>query len=794
MLKRKLRSFFKKAGTGLLVAAALFFIIDLITPVKPDIPFAPIVEARDGTVLHAYLTRDQQWRIKTRLDEITPELKNAIIFKEDKHFYHHAGINPLAVGRAVVSNIFHLKRTSGASTISMQVARMLSPKPRTYVNKCIEMFRATQLEMHYSKDEILQLYLNLVPYGSNIEGVKAASLLYFSKTPDQLSLAEITALSIIPNRPNSLVMGKDNARIVKERNKWLNRFAAAHLFPDNIINDALNEPLTAYRHNAPAGVPQFSWRMRKDYPGLPEIRTTLDEKVQLKAENIVTAYVNELKMHNINNAAVLVVDNKTHEVLCYIGSSDFNDRYHYGQVDGVRALRSPGSTLKPLLYGMAFDYGIATPKTVIADVPINIKGYSPENYDKLFRGNVTSEYALRNSLNIPAVKLLNSEGVDNFVDRLAVSGFASIWQKRKKLGLSVILGGCGVRLDELTALYASFANDGRYYPIHYRLQDSLTPGNTVKGRPDNKGMENGGAKGQAAGRGTAILTPSATYMLTQILCELHRPDLPNAFEQAQGIPKIAWKTGTSYGRKDAWSVGYNKRYTIGVWLGNFSGVGVPELSGANTATPLLFRLFNSIDYNAANEWLEPPKALSFRLVCSETGKVPSDFCRNQIMDYYIPGVSHNDLCDHLKEIWLSADEKYSYCTSCLPPEGYKTRLMANTTAELAAYNDANHIAYQKIPPHNPACTRTFTGQAPVITSLTNGMTYLVVDKEEQKLQLSCTAGNDVQKIYWYVNSKYYATTGANEKTFIAPTTPLVKITCTDDKGRSTTIKINVKFI
>ena len=765
----------KKLGRGLLAAVGLFILLDLLLPVKPDITYAQLVEARDGSVFHAYLTRDQQWRMMARLDEITPELRKAIIFKEDKHFYHHPGINLPAVGRAIMSNVFHLKRTSGASTITMQVARMLSPKPRTYINKCIEMFRALQLELHYSKDEILQLYLNLVPYGSNIQGVKAASLLYFGKTPDQLSLAEITSLSIIPNRPNSMVMGRDNARIVKERNKWLSRFKDDKLFSDNIITDALSEPLNASRHAAPSQQPQFAWRMRKLKPGAPEIQTTLDPKMQLRAENIVTNYVNELKLHNINNAAVLVIDNTTHQVVTYIGSSDFNDRFNYGQVDGVRAVRSPGSTLKPLLYGMAFDAGLATPKTVVADVPVNIKGYSPENYDKLFRGNVTVEYSLKNSLNIPAVEFLDQEGVGNFIGRLSSVGFKSITEKRKQLGLSIILGGCGVRLDELTPMYSAFACQGRYTPITYLLPDSSK---AVKDTSKN----------------VLLLSPVAAFMVTQTLCELHRPDLPNAFEQARDVPKIAWKTGTSYGRKDAWSIGYNKRYTIGVWLGNFSGAGVPDLSGANTATPLLFRLFNSLDKNAGAEWLQAPKELQFRLVCPETGKVPSDFCHNQVMDYYIPGISRNEPCDHLKETWLSADEHYTYCTSCLPPQGYKTLLLPNITSELASYYESSHIDYKKLPPHNPACTRTFTGQAPIINSLTNGATYLIADKEEQKLQLSCTAATDVAKIYWYINNKFFGATASGDKLFFSPTTPKVKISCTDDKGRTASVVVVVKFI
>lgn len=762
--------FAKKAGAAALVGLALFLLIDIIAPVDTSIPFATLIQTRDGAVLHAFIARDQQWRLKTRLEEITPELKKAIVFKEDKHFYYHPGINLLAVSRAAVNNLFHLRRTSGASTITMQVARLLSPKPRTYFNKCIEMFRALQLELHNSKDEILHLYLNLVPYGGNIQGVKAASLLYFGKSPDQLSLAELTALSIIPNRPNSLVMGRDNALIAKERNKWLARFEDDGLFAASIIKDAMHEPLNAQRHNAPNGAPQFSWRMKRSNPGMLEVRTTIDAKMQQKAETIVANYVNQLKLHNVNNAAALIIDNKTHEVVAYIGSSDFADRYHYGEVDGVRAVRSPGSALKPLLYALCFDKGLATPKTITPDVPINIKGYTPENYDKLFRGNVTIEYALANSLNIPAVKMLDLLGTDKFIGALTEAGFGSVAQKRKDMGLSMILGGCGVRLEELTALYSAFACDGRYYPARYIAA---------------------GAKDTA---GKSLLSPAANYMLAKILCELRRPDLPNGYEAAAGIPHIAWKTGTSYGRKDAWSIGYNRRYTIGVWLGNFSGAGVPDLSGAATATPLLFQLFNAVDHNAANDWLEAPTDLEFRLVCTETGRLPADFCQKQIMDYYIPGVSTNERCDHYKEVWLSADERYSYCTSCLPPNGYKTKLLPNTTPELAGYYDANHIAYTRLPPHNPACTRTFQGQAPLITSLTNGMTYLIVDKEQQQLQLACTPAMDVQKVYWYINDKYYATAEAGKRLFFKPTSTTLKISCTDDKGRVANITITVRFI
>jgi penicillin-binding protein 1C len=431
---------------------------------------------------------------------------------------------------------------------------------------------------------------------------------------------------------------------------------------------------------------------------------------------------------------------------------------------------------------MCFDHGLVTPKTIIADIPINIQGYMPENYDRTYRGNVTVDYALSHSLNIPAVKLLDKQGTGSFLATLSAAGFTSVWQMRKSMGLSVVLGGCSVRLEELASLYSAFANNGRYFPLQFVMADS----------------GNGGSK-HVVRKGTQVISSSSSYMLTRVLSELHRPDLPNGFDQARNIPQIAWKTGTSYGRKDAWSIGYNRQYTIGVWLGNFSGIGVPELNGAGTATPLLFQLFNAIDHNAGSEWLAAPKEVAFRLVCAETGKVPNEFCHKQVMDYYIPGVSASEKCDHFKEMWLSADERHSYCTSCLPPAGYKTKLLQNIPADLAAYYDAAQIKYAKLPQHNPACTRTFRDQPPIITSLTNGKTYLVTDRHQQKLQLSCTAAGDVHKVYWYVNDKFYSAAAANQKLFFSPmaigaASPVLKISCTDDKGRNANIEIVVKYI
>ncbi len=777
---KKSKRTWRRALVVLLAPVLLFLLLHMVFPLQVDVVYAPVIYDRNGVVLHTYMTPDQQWRIKTRPDDVTARLKQTILFKEDRYFYYHFGVNPAAMVRAAFNNIRKGRRTSGASTISMQVARMLDRKPRTYFNKVKEMFRAVQLELQFSKDEILQLYLNLVPYGSNIQGVKAASLLYFEKSPDQLSLAEITALSIIPNRPNSLVPGRSNALIVQERNKWLQRIRTAALFSDELINDALEEPLTAFRRPAPAIAPQFCCRLRRMFPSVDEIHTTLDAVVQMKAEEITRSYCDHLKLQGIHNAAVLISDTRTRQVIAYIGSPDFHDTAHHGQVDGVRGLRSPGSALKPLLYGLAFDLGHLTPATILADVPLNIKGYAPENYDLGYRGAVTAGDALRQSLNIPAVKMLNVVGVPLFSGRLAEAGFSSIKKNRKQLGLSMILGGCEVRLDEMTAMYAAFANQGYYLPLQFVLPESL---------PSSR--KDGSRYGDPDTAGIPLLTPGASYMLTGILRELHRPDLPHLHRQAAGIPRIAWKTGTSYGRRDAWSIGYNRHYTIGVWAGNFNGMGAATLNGAETATPLLFLLFNALDRNAVQEWEPAPGNVSFRMVCPKTGSPPAAECEDLIADCYIPGVSPASLCVHSREVWISAAGDFSYCTSCLPQTGYRTRMYPNIAPDLAGWLESSHADYEKIPPHNPECSRILDGHAPVITSLQNGMTYLLPDPAA-KLLLTCNVANDVHEVFWYANDRFVGKGRAGETLSLLPDTHEIKISCTDDKGRNTDIHIKVK--
>ncbi len=744
----------------------LFLILDKLFPFKIPQSYSKIIKASSGEVLHAFLSDDEQWRMFTQLDEMSSDLKKVFIFKEDKLFYYHFGINPLAIGRAAYYNIINDKRTSGASTITMQVARMLEPKERSYGNKLWEVFRALQLEWHYTKDEILQLYINKVPYGSNIQGVKAASLLYFEKSPEQLSLAEVVTLAIIPNRPSSLVLGKNNDKIITERNKWLSKIQQANLYSDEMIEDAYIEPLNAKRLNVPRLLPQLSWKLANQYADSVEINLTIDFDIQNKVSELTKNYILQQKKYNIHNACALVLDNETMELKAYVGSADFYDFENGGQVDGNQAIRSPGSALKPFVFTLAFDQGIITPRTIIADVPVNYEGYMPENYDLTYNGNVTAADALRKSLNIPAVKLLNDVGVYQMIEKLYATGQFTLWNQKRNLGLSMILGGCGVKPVEMTASYAVLANKGVAQNIRFLKSD----------------------KSKYA---TQVFSPQAVQMVTNIMSELNRDDFPSIYNYSIDIPNIAWKTGTSYGRRDAWSVGYNERYTVCVWVGNFSGEGVPDLSGANTATPLLFQIFNAIDKKSKQS---KAVQLNHRLVCTESGKIPNTFCTNFRMDEYIPAISSNELCEHLKEFNVSVDEKIAYCNACIPDVGYKVKLYPNIEPDLALFYQEQRFLYEHLPPHNPACSKAFDGYFPKIQTLTHQATYWITNREEQKLFLQASVANDVSKVYWYINDVFVGSCAPQEKLSFSPKGNKVKISCSDDKGRNTDIRINIKFI
>jgi len=377
LLKRILLLFLVISVSGFL----LFLLFDRLFPLPLQrLQYSTVVVSSDGSILSAYLSKDDKWRIKIRKEDIPQSLEKAVIFKEDKYFYDHPGVNVFALVKAFFRDLRAGRVVSGASTITMQVARMLHPERRTFVNKFKEIFMALQLEKHFSKEQILEMYFNLLPYGGNVEGIKAASIIYLHKNPVDLSPAEISTLMIVPNNPNHFKLGINNPAIITERNKWLNRFAKAHLYSQSEIDQAMFEPLNAKRGTMPQNAPNLCNRLVKKIKNENYIQTNIDFNIQKRTQQILADYIQKLALWNITNASAVIIRNKDHAVVAYVGSANFDDIKNQGQVDGANALRSPGSALKPFLYAMAFDEGLATPKTILYDVPCNYNGYQPHNF------------------------------------------------------------------------------------------------------------------------------------------------------------------------------------------------------------------------------------------------------------------------------------------------------------------------------------------------------------------------------------------------------------------------------
>ncbi|MGQ9366760.1 penicillin-binding protein 1C [Azospirillum sp. ST 5-10] len=565
----------RRIGALLLMLAVAALLAALDRALPPDLTryrdrAAEVVD-RDGIVLRAFTAADDTWRFAARADEVAPLYRAMLLAYEDKRFSRHWGVDPLAVLRAAAQAAWHGEVVSGASTITMQVARLLEPRPRTLGAKLVEMARAVQLERRFSKDEILAIYLTLAPFGGNLEGVRAAALAWFGKEPRHLTPAEAALLVALPQSPTRLRPDHDPAAARAARAKVLDRAVAAGVLAAAEAAEAAAAPLPTGRRAFPFLAPHLAERLRTGAPAAERIATTLDAGLQETAEGLLRRLAEGLDPKA--GVAALVVDNASREVLAYVGSGDYFDRRRDGMVDMVRAVRSPGSTLKPLIYGLAFDRLIVHPMTVIADVPRRFGAYAPENFGGGHSGEVTVAEALQLSLNVPAVAVLDRLGPLSFDAALRRVGVTLHFDRRiGRPTLPIALGGVGLSLEELVTLYGAFSHGGRVAPL-VTAPVAATP------RP-------------GAAEGEALMGAPAVWYVARALRGAPRPPGyadPQGAGDARGI---AFKTGTSYGFRDAWAVGFTDRHTIGVWVGRPDGAPCLRCVGIEAAAPLLFRLFD----------------------------------------------------------------------------------------------------------------------------------------------------------------------------------------------------------
>ncbi|MBP2229163.1 penicillin-binding protein 1C [Azospirillum agricola] len=524
------------------------------------------VADRGGKPLRVFTNRDGAWRLPAAAGDVAPLFVDLLMAYEDRRFESHPGVDPLAVLRAVGQNLGAGRVVSGASTLTMQVARLLEPRPRTLSAKLIEAARAAQLEWRYDKRAILGMYLTLAPYGGNVEGIRAASLMLFGKPPTELDAAEAALLVALPQAPSRLRADRYPERARAARDKVLDRAVLAGILSVKAAEEAKTEPVPSLRLPLPASAPHLAEALRAQRPGEPLVATTLDGDLQRAVEAL--ARREAATLHERAGLAVLVVDNRTRSVLAYLGSSDALDERRLGPIDMVRAVRSPGSALKPFIYGLGFDDGIIHPLTQVADVSTRFGDYAPRNFDRGFNGDLTIQEALQRSLNIPAVLVLDRVGPLRFADALRRVGARLVMPAGTTVpGLPVALGGASINLWDMATLYAGLAREGMVAPLR------ATP--------------EGGD-----GAETRLLSASAAQQVRAILEGSPPPPGTVQAQELRGNGPIALKTGTSYGFRDAWAFGVTERYTVGVWAGRPDGTPSPDRYGRNTAAPLLFQVFD----------------------------------------------------------------------------------------------------------------------------------------------------------------------------------------------------------
>ena len=803
---------------------SVFLIANRVFPLpteKLHPPSSTVALDRHGEWLRAFTASDDSWRIpEPSLAEISPKLRTAVLTYEDRWFYYHFGINPFSIAQALVTNIKAGRVVRGGSTITMQVARMMEPKSRTVRNKIIEMFRALQLEARYSKDDILTLYLNMAPYGGNIVGSTAASRIYFNKPQNRLSLGEAALLAAIPNSPTRLRPDLRHANAVRAREKVLRRMVTFGKISEGELREAVSEPIPTARYPMPFSAPHLTRRLKDSHAGLSissskrphsshftgksaapagiqvnRIHSTIDARIQELGERILRESLTPLRREGISTGAIIVMDTRSREVLAQVGSYSFFDRDSKGQIDGTNARRSPGSTLKPFIYGLAIDRGLITSESLLNDVPIDYSGYKPVNYDAEYRGYVTAREALAHSLNVPAVNLYAQLGNDGIYSFLQNAGISTLPKSKGHYGLSLILGGCELTLLELTTLYAGLANSGEF--AKYRL--TMDPPKNGEGNrtelesagrlnPIFQPVDRLAVISESRAPAKQLLSREACYILTEMLTEVRRPDLPAAYEASTNLPKIAWKTGTSYGHRDAWSIGYTPDFTIGVWVGNFNGAGVSSLVGSEVAAPILFALFTALTTPATNRWFTRPGRVNTREVCSLSGMLSSSHCPASKFDYYIPSVSPNAECSIHKEIYVDEGTGATLCSHCRAGRTYRRLVFEEWPATMGTWLKRKGFAIPEMPAHFSGCTGLVAGHSPIVVSPSEDSEYHIragIPLEDQKISLQASVSNRTKQIFWFLDGRLIFSGDPAEKVFLTPVAGKHRLTCVDDEGRST---------
>ena len=687
----------KKIITIFVLLWGVIFLLNYSFPLNIDRlnkPKSTLVYDREHHLLGVKLSSDGFLRTPLNENSLSFDVKRVVLGYEDQYFEQHFGVNPLAIVRALWFNLTNQKRI-GASTITMQVARMMHHKKRTFGQKLIEMFQAFQLEWNYSKEEILRFYLNNAPYGGNVEGFNSASFYYFHLPPSSLSLSQIAYLTSIPKNPNAN-RPKKKRDINGIKNRLLKRLFELKLLSNNDYTRAKEEQITVNIQPLPHEIPHLLAKIKQE----GEVNTTIDLTLQKKIETLLKKRVKEIEKFGIHNGAILLIENHTMQILAYVGSNDFYDTKNGGQNDGITAIHSPGSTLKPLVYARALEEGLITPQKKVFDLPLFIEGYKPSNYSRTYEGEVTVSDALQHSLNIPAVeldRLLKNRSLYSLLKKVNIH---SLTEKKSYYGASLTLGGFGISLKENAQLFAMLANGGRYQKATYLQEQNQT-------------------------KPIQLLSASSTYLFSNILADAPRLSFSSTWESIKGKSKISFKTGTSAHAKDMLTLGYTPDYTVAVWFGNFSGKSSHPLnghypSGLTIASPTLFDVFNLL---GEQSWFKKPTTITTKAICQDAIQLGA--CQHPIKDELIEGVELKNECKTMRAEVLSYLQEHHYI---------------NSISDLKEHH----------------CFKEWKSYRPHITSPINQESYTqnqLLPKELKAIKLQCYSFEENQTIYWLIDNE-----------------------------------------
>jgi penicillin-binding protein 1C len=754
---------------SIVLAVGFFILIFFLRPISGtpfDVSYSSIVRDREGKVLRVFLGGDEQWCFPPDSSiPLSSELVESVLFYEDRNYYSHFGVDFSALFRAFWQNLQEGRIISGASTITMQLIRLSEPRQRNILTKLIEITLALRLNLKYNKEDILRMYLDHAPYGGNIRGIRAASWRYFKKEPVQISWAEAAVLAILPNAPGLISPTQDPLKLLHKRNLFLDRMKDEGIIDEEILQLSKAEAIPAREFSIPMYAAHLSEYLVSGRDS-QQIDTTIDLDIQRASEEIISRYSVYMKTLGIRNMSVIIADTSSREIRGYIASQDYFDVSGLGWIDGARAPRSSGSILKPFLYGLAMDEGMIISDSLLEDVPVHYGSFSPTNADHSYHGLVTAKDALIQSFNIPATRLLDEYGILQFYQFLKDGGITTLFRHPFDYGLPLILGGAETSLIEITGLYAGLGNYGNFKPLRVIPEAELPGGKEIE---DNQ-----------------LISPFAAFSILQILKELDRPGAEYYWDQFSKQRPIAWKTGTSYGQRDAWSIGTSPRWTIGVWVGNFDGEENGNIRGSTIAAPLLFDILNSLPGSSEETWFEEGiRWTRHEKVSPQTGyrvgsldtdfeflPVPVDSKPLKISPYH-------------KNVFIDEIFGFEVCSSCWNHETLKEEVRLIYPPNILSFMRARGNLYGEPLQHNPDCPNNGTFH-PINMLYPEEGTHLWIPRDIggvlQKVTLQAAHSISGALLYWYVDDVYYGSTQREHELAVELKRGEHKITLIDKQG------------